>query len=35
MAPGKLIGEVARRHQVMLGRDDPVLVMATVSEMAM
>ena len=35
MDPGKLIGEVARRHQVMLGRDDPVLVMATVSEMAM
>ena len=35
MDTGKLIGEVARRHQVMLGRDDPVLVMATVSEMAM
>lgn len=35
MDTGKLIGEVARRHQVMLDRDDPVLVMATVSEMAM
>jgi hypothetical protein len=35
MDTGKLIGEVTRRHQVVLGRDDPVLVMATVSEMAM
>ena len=35
MDPGKLIGEVARRHQVLLDPDDPVLVMGTVSEMAM
>ena len=35
MDTGKLIGEVARRHQVLLDPDDPVLVMGTVSEMAM
>jgi hypothetical protein len=35
MDTGKLIGEVAQRHQVLLDRNDPVLVMATVSEMAM
>jgi hypothetical protein len=35
MDTDKVIGEVAQRHKVLLDPDDPVLVMATVSEMVM
>ena len=35
MDTSRIIGEVAQRHKVLLDPDDPVLVMGTVSEMAM
>jgi hypothetical protein len=35
MDTGKLIGDVARRHQVLLDQNDPVLLIATAAELAM